>query len=197
MLFDLAIEANNDGDYFPIHATCLGFEQLAVKVSGNCSILTNFSAEDAARGGQKEILDCCQVAPRDFKMSSELQSFFQATSVSEDKNKVPYISTVEAKQYPIIGTQWHPEKNLFEWTSTEAIPHGADAAKLAQRVANLLVDRARRSCHKPSPAEVEDLLIYNYSPVYPAKVDPMVPFDQVYLFEQPDHIASSMNIVVE
>ncbi|KAK3283491.1 Gamma-glutamyl hydrolase 2, partial [Cymbomonas tetramitiformis] len=48
MLFDLAIEANNDGDYFPIHATCLGFEQLAVKVSGNCSILTNFSAEDAA-----------------------------------------------------------------------------------------------------------------------------------------------------
>ncbi|KAK3261645.1 Gamma-glutamyl hydrolase 2 [Cymbomonas tetramitiformis] len=102
-------------------------------------------------------------------MSSELQSFFQATSVSEDKNKVPYISTVEAKQYPIIGTQWHPEKNLFEWTSTEAIPHGADAAKLAQRVANLLVDRARRSCHKPSPAEVEDLLIYNYSPVYPAK----------------------------
>lgn len=45
-LFDLIIQANDRGDYFPIWGTCQGFEQLAMLASGNLSILNNFDAED-------------------------------------------------------------------------------------------------------------------------------------------------------
>lgn len=48
LLVDLAIEANDNGDYFPIHGTCLGMETLTVVVSQNYTILGDFDAEDAA-----------------------------------------------------------------------------------------------------------------------------------------------------
>ena len=32
------------------------------------------------------------------------------------KNGLEFISSLEAKEYPFYGTQYHPEKNSFEWT---------------------------------------------------------------------------------
>lgn len=46
LLLKLALEANDNGDYFPVHGTCLGFEALAIIASGNHSILSRFSAEN-------------------------------------------------------------------------------------------------------------------------------------------------------
>lgn len=45
-----------------------------------------------------------------------------------------YISTVEAKEYPILGLQWHPEKNTFEWTKHKNIPHGYWASEITHQV---------------------------------------------------------------
>jgi gamma-glutamyl hydrolase len=45
-----------------------------------------------------------------------------------------YISTVEAKEYPILGLQWHPEKNNFEWTKHKNIPHGYWASEITHQV---------------------------------------------------------------
>jgi hypothetical protein len=45
-----------------------------------------------------------------------------------------YISTVEAKEYPILGLQWHPEKNSFEWTKHKNIPHGYWASEITHQV---------------------------------------------------------------
>jgi gamma-glutamyl-gamma-aminobutyrate hydrolase PuuD len=44
-----------------------------------------------------------------------------------------YISTVEAKGYPILGLQWHPEKNSFEWTKHKSIPHGYWASEITHQ----------------------------------------------------------------
>jgi hypothetical protein len=30
-------------------------------------------------------------------------------------------------QYPVTATQWHPEKNSFEWAKKLQIPHSSDA----------------------------------------------------------------------
>ena len=30
-------------------------------------------------------------------------------------------------QYPVTATQWHPEKNSFEWARKLQIPHSSDA----------------------------------------------------------------------
>jgi gamma-glutamyl hydrolase len=45
-LFDLALQANQQGDYFPLWGTCLGFEFLSVVVSGSINLLTRFDAEN-------------------------------------------------------------------------------------------------------------------------------------------------------
>ncbi|PWZ28665.1 MLO-like protein 4 [Zea mays] len=37
-----------------------------------------------------------------------------------------YVSTVQANNYPITCTQWHPEKAIFEWRKP-MIPHSEDA----------------------------------------------------------------------
>ena len=41
--------------------------------------------------------------------------------------------------YPIYGTQWHPEKNVFEWTTKEGINHSEHAVMIAQTAANFFV----------------------------------------------------------
>eukprot|EP00882_Tetradesmus_deserticola_P024941 GHRQ01027317.1.p2 GENE.GHRQ01027317.1~~GHRQ01027317.1.p2 ORF type:complete len:119 (-),score=10.89 GHRQ01027317.1:274-630(-) len=45
-----------------------------------------------------------------------------------------YISTIEAKKYPILGLQWHPEKNNYEWTKHKNIPHGYWASEITHQV---------------------------------------------------------------
>ena len=49
--------------------------------------------------------------------------FWKALSYNFDKNRLQYISTIEARNFPFIGVQFHPEKNIFEWTTNTVIPH--------------------------------------------------------------------------
>ena len=48
--------------------------------------------------------------------------YLQAKSSDACRNGSEYISTIEAKNYPFFGTQWHPEKPPYEFSLT-AIPH--------------------------------------------------------------------------
>ena len=50
-----------------------------------------------------------------------------------------------AMQYPVTATQWHPEKNAFEYARHLDIPHDKDAIAVTQAVANFVVDEVR-SC---------------------------------------------------
>lgn len=99
-----------------------------------------------------------------------LAGFFHVLSTNKDRQGVPFVSTIEAFDYPIFGTQWHPEKNAFEWqmengVPAEAINHGAEAVVAAQYTADFFVRQARRNSHKFSSAAAEDgALIYNYAP---------------------------------
>jgi gamma-glutamyl hydrolase len=40
LLVHLACEANDRGDYFPVHGTCLGMETLAIIISQNYTLLS-------------------------------------------------------------------------------------------------------------------------------------------------------------
>lgn len=82
----------------------------------------------------------------------------------------------------------HPEKNAFEWTLNQHIPHHPDAIEVTQEVANLVVGAARRSAHAPaSLAEEQALLIYNWAGglEYSGRQrhsGEEVDFDQIYVF---------------
>jgi len=43
-LIELAIEANDKGDFFPVWGTCLGFEVMMISIAKNTTILTTFNS---------------------------------------------------------------------------------------------------------------------------------------------------------
>jgi gamma-glutamyl hydrolase len=111
------------------------------------------------------------IYPEHFSSTPALADFFNMLSTNKDRQGVEFVSMIEAFKYPIFGSQWHPEKNNFEWGETsegipnEAIDHSHDAVLASQYMANFFVDQARKSAHKfPTETEEDGALIYNYKP---------------------------------
>ena len=65
-----------------------------------------------------------------YRENPKLSDFFDVLSLSIDKSGNPYVSTLESRKYPITATQWHPEKNAFEWTQTVHIPHSPEGVRV-------------------------------------------------------------------
>ena len=59
-----------------------------------------------------------------------------------------YVSTVQAKRYPFIAVQWHPEKALFEFSGDRRI-HTLPAKHLSQALGNQFVWVRWCSCSCP------------------------------------------------
>ena len=94
--------------------------------------------------------------------------------------------SLTAHDYPIYGTQWHPEMNPFEFNVAEElgnnINHSPNGIRIAQYFANFFVNEARKNFNSfATPEEERDKLFYNYKPVYSAKYG-MFP-EQQYVFD--------------
>lgn len=74
------------------------------------------------------------------------------------------MSTLEAFDYPITATQWHPERPQFEWRTGMNINHSADAVSAMQYVANFFVSDARRNNQSfdANPDLLERYSVYSY-----------------------------------
>jgi gamma-glutamyl hydrolase len=101
------------------------------------------------------------IYPEHFANTASLSSFFSVLSTNQDRQGVSFVSTIEAFDYPIYGTQWHPEKNTFEWGKTNGIPneainHSPSAIAVAQYTADFFVQQARKSSHRYDDADEED-----------------------------------------
>ena len=207
IIYELAVKSFNQGDYFPLWGTCLGFEYLLVLVSSSRDILShtdsynlvlplNFSQDyhnsrmfrDIPNGLAKFLSSAPTTANfhhwsatvKAFKEDKIINEFFTILSTNSDRNGIEFVSTIEAKKYPFYGTQWHPEKNSFEWTLRRNIPHQAMSVKVTQYLSNFFVNEARYSKHKFETLEEEEsALIYNYCPVYTGKI---ANFEQCYMF---------------
>ncbi|XP_074549758.1 gamma-glutamyl hydrolase [Halichoeres trimaculatus] len=204
IFYDLALEANDRGDFFPVWGTCLGFEQLTVLTSGkNLLVRTNttgvalhldFTNETSAsrlfHGFPAELMKDLSSEPltenshkwsismSTYNTNEELNNFYKVLSTNTD-GITEFISTFEAYDYPIYGTQWHPEKNAFEWMKPY-IPHSPSAIKTTFYMAEFFVSEARKSSHRFGSEEVEkQALIYNHSPVYTGGKGS---FEQIYYF---------------
>ncbi|XP_070708855.1 gamma-glutamyl hydrolase [Pempheris klunzingeri] len=204
IFYELAIEANKKGDYFPVWGTCLGFEQLTYLTSGKTVLsstntsgvalplnFTNESKdsrmfkafpadlmEDLASKPLTENSHRWSLALLTYNTNEELKKFYKVLSTNTDGN-IEFVSTVEAYDYPVYGTQWHPEKNAFEWTRPY-IPHFPSAVKTTFYMAEFFVSEARKNLHRFESEEGESkVLIYNYNPVYTGAKSG---FEQIYLF---------------
>jgi len=202
----LATEANKRGDFFPVWGTCLGFEALSCIVADenvlsstnavDIAIPLNFSSDaktsEMFRDAPDELMKKLSteglaynhhhkgVTPETFYSTKALNDMFRVLSYNNDVDGKTFISTMEGKELPIYATQWHPEKNSFEWSADRKIPHSKEATEVAQYFANFLVNQARKSLHRFDSKEIEEkYLIYRYSSVYTGD---RIHFDECYFF---------------
>ena len=210
ILWKLAKEANDRGDYFPIWGTCLGFEELAVLETGDGEVISlDVVAENLAlplkftryarrsrlfRSFPRQLVRAIRTQKLTFNShehglkiseyvsNSSLNKFFQVLSFNETPAGQLFVSTMEARNYPFYGTQWHPEKNNFEWSQNSDysnIPHMPNAIMISQATARFFLSEARKSKHN-FPEAQRDQLIYSYPILYTGKGDWF--YQQVYVF---------------
>uniref|UniRef100_A0A131YL28 folate gamma-glutamyl hydrolase n=1 Tax=Rhipicephalus appendiculatus TaxID=34631 RepID=A0A131YL28_RHIAP len=208
IIFDLAIEANNHGTYFPLWGTCLGFEALS-RLAIDKLVLRACQGHDLAlplnftrgfrrsrmfSGLSRSLERALRTRPITYNSHGKcltpqnfttfgLDHFFRLTSTNVDPNGVTFISSMEAYSYPFYGVQFHPEKNNFEWTQRKDhvhIPHTKDAVLVSQYLGNFFLDEARKNNHSfASAAEELNALIYNYPVTYTQN---KTAFTQMYIF---------------
>ncbi|KAK4327679.1 hypothetical protein Pmani_001874 [Petrolisthes manimaculis] len=208
-LYDHAVAANERGVYLPIWGTCLGFELLTYLAADDTNWLARCEASNRAdpltlQVGY-EVSQVFQEMPEDVKTiltmenvtvnfhhwcltrqnfsTSGLSELFNLLATSVDDDGLEYISLMEHWTLPIFGSQFHPEKNPFEWSNDDhhdAIPHTPNAILSAQYFVNFFVNQARRNNQTfGSSGEEESALIYNYTPYYTGNTSGFV---QSYLF---------------
>eukprot|EP00798_Chlamydomonas_sp_ICE-L_P027707 gene27707-7350_t len=201
-LFNMAVEANDNGEVFPIHGTCLGFQLLHILVSNisrndllvdtnSTSHPTTLEWTDAAddsnmfRGMDASLRQ--KLASPDYNISLEnhmyglpppfykrwpiLEEWYTALSTTVDRQGIEYISTMEGKNYPFFGTQWHPEKPPYEF-GDNSVPHSMESIMVSQHLGHVFVDTARFSSHKPESLEEElAMVIYSYDATFSARFE--------------------------
>jgi len=209
-IFKYAKNANSNGIHFPLWGTCLGFQELLVLAADDTSILDGpFDSEDltlaltlTSAANQSNFFKAMPeklkniavkekvtynnhvhgITPKHFNNIAKLVDFYNVLSTNEDKIGNRFVSTIEAKKYPFFGTQWHPEKILFEWKAGTEINHSSDSVELNGWVARFFVNECRKNNNHFSDTSAEKkALIYNYKPTYTGDSGS---FMQCYEFEK-------------
>jgi len=196
VVLEYAKRSFDNGSPFPVWGTCMGFEALMVMVAGDdtsvlgtcdsddVSLPLNFTSHAATSRmfgkAPADVMDTLRtegvtynhhdycVTKETFERNSRLNEFFNVLSYNEDPKGTTFISSIEAKRYPIFATQWHPEKNSFEFASFLHISHTPTAIRMAQYMANMFVDECRKNTQQFPEELLKEHLIYNYKPKYSA-----------------------------
>jgi gamma-glutamyl hydrolase len=102
-------------------------------------------------------------------------------SVNQDWNGLEFISTIEHRNYPFYGVQFHPEKNIYEWVRNKNISHSQNAIEAAQYFSHFFVNEARKSTNSFKNAKTEDqYVIYNFNVTFTGAVGSAL--EQCYMF---------------
>lgn len=210
-IYKIAKRMNKNEDYFPILGICLGFELLTYVVANrqphrkhckaqNLPLKLNFTSDYRESRMFSNISDNVAKILKTENVTSNQHRYcitekalqhvgvkdkFRILSLNYDLDGIQFISSLEHKDYPFYGLQFHPEKNLYEWQIGKKIPHGKNAIEIAQYFANFFINEARKNHHKfQSSDEEARKLIYNYSPTYTALENST--FMQSYIFHSVD-----------
>jgi len=185
------IKQNKNGKYYPLWGTCMGFQAIAGFIAQNLTYLTKdcegchgvnknnfwntnyqsrlYSQLDKDLYRKMETANLSVFVHRYmyhaeiFENTYPLNETLKVTTFGYDTAGKKYVSSFESPSMPIYGTQYHPEKNAFEWRSAYPINHGYDAIRLQQYLANFFVNETRKNTNVFT--EQETYLIDNYHPV--------------------------------
>ncbi|XP_059469922.1 gamma-glutamyl hydrolase-like [Neocloeon triangulifer] len=208
ILYNLAIDLNNQGDYFPIWGTCLGFELLIYLMAGKddprivCDAWDKADPLDFEIGFNKSkifspapssVVDILATEPvtanfhrwcvtKELLTEANIVNDIDILATSVDHEGLRYVAAFESKTYPFFAVQFHPEKPAYEWNIREKnIPHTANSIHVSSYFAEFFVNEARKSTHQfPTLEKERSSLIYNYAPTYTGAANKT--YDQCYFF---------------
>ncbi|EAA11416.4 AGAP006670-PA [Anopheles gambiae str. PEST] len=208
-IYDIAMQYNENGEYFPLWGTCLGFELLTYLAANgtehraHCrsnsqalplNFKDDFRKSRLFASAPNDVIDILSNEPvtanfHQFCVTEAnltaygLDEEWRVMSVDRDWNGMEFISTIEHKSYPFYGIQFHPEKNIYEWIQNKNISHTANAVRAAQFFADFFIAEARKSDHSfPNEATLEKHVIYNYQPTFTGLQRSS--FEQCYMFQE-------------
>ncbi len=202
-------EKDESNKVLPIWGTCQGFELFHVIVSGSRSILDNFSAwnlptnlqinSDANKTSKiyslfsdQDIINLIAepltaefhhlgIGLKEYNLFPDVENFFDKTSFAFDNDNKLYVSSIEAKDYPIYAVQYHPEKTSYDKIYTDNIPQGIDAVRITQNLANYFVNTARSNTNSMTEDEKKKFGLIN---IYQMTTEKNDNYD-VYIFKKP------------
>ncbi|KAJ8924865.1 hypothetical protein NQ315_001020 [Exocentrus adspersus] len=209
IIYTLAVEANARERYYPLWGTCLGLQVLAFAAVGedvrvDCSLKNQAIPLDFEPDYPNSKL--FKVAPDDvvhflkeynvtfnyhqYCLTKEvleehgLASDWRVLSTNKDATGLEFISSMESRNYPFYGVQFHPEKNQFEFGKKQ-IPHDNEAVTISQYFSDYFVDECRKSTGSfPNEEMQRQAFIYNYSPRYTGLTNGS--YEQIYVFDKED-----------
>jgi gamma-glutamyl hydrolase len=190
---------NSRDDYFPMWVTCMGFQMLTglvVRDLGSDVIVPGYDSyrlaipleftEHARKsrlfgGASDEIFSNLakknitanvhhfSIQPELYANNDLLKDMFEVLSYNHDRKGRPFVSSIEGRNLPIYGVQWHPEKPQYEWdvytNPEESLPHDPAAYPAMQYFSNFFISEARKNIRRfPNASEESRRLIYNYYP---------------------------------
>eukprot|EP01135_Chromosphaera_perkinsii_P007599 Nk52_evm55s914 gene=Nk52_evmTU55s914 len=175
-LYTLALDANREGDYFPVWGTCLGFEQMVLIQSQSVDALgdgydsdflylpVHLEEGEAVRKSKllnsfpKSTLDELQnypvtfnahhngINPSLFTENPRVKQFFNMLGTSVDRNGRVFAAIMEGKDVPFYGTQFHPE--IPPYLEGIEPPSRDFAVDLTFRTADFFVSECSQSTHR-------------------------------------------------
>lgn len=207
-LVNLVLNANSQGNYYPLFGTCLGHELISVIISGDYDLLSQvsslnhcntlefnskFNISQIYHNMPAEIIEYVKkqkgayfnhenaVEYQNYLDDDNLKDFFHITSYSRDKKNVTrFIANFEGKNAPVFTFQYHAEKAPFEWKLVDDINHQREMMEFARNLANFFVGEARKNPNSIDDDTLAGWLINNYNTS--RKNDSS--FEQQYFFDQ-------------
>ena len=71
---------------------------------------------------------------------------------------------MESEKYPFMGTQFHPEKQIFQWNDNEGYNHEWDSVQLNRYFADTFVKETREQSNVAGDfSKVQDMIIENFA----------------------------------
>jgi len=199
--------------WFPLWGTCLGFQDILMyegvdlfltKADGwTTSVQLNFNAlKESKMFGSKDPLTqfVIKLLGTDITANTHnwganktalaaVSSNYRVLGTSLDMDDVEFLAIVEHKYRPIFGTQFHPEKVMFEWNElfNDYLPRSYEAMVANAYFAQFFVDEVRKGAGHVSSADrkwVDENVIYNYNPKYLGSVgENVTEYEQMYVFD--------------
>jgi gamma-glutamyl hydrolase len=106
-----------------------------------------------------------------------VKRFWSLLATATDTQDLVEGSLMEAREFPFYASQFHPEKNIFEW-STSDFPHSLNAILVSTYFAEFFVNEARQNNATFASDEVlKPYLIYNHYPIFKDDY-----FEEIYIF---------------